>query len=79
MYRETPDSDNDSGWRFFSGDETQAYADDPSNFSLYDVNTIANYDEAIIPLLWAPVGSAYSRKELGKWSQEDLPPSPRDH
>ena len=44
MYREQGDSALDSGWRFFSGAESQQYADNPDNFALYDVNTIANYD-----------------------------------
>ena len=63
MYREAPDSDVDSGWRFLSGDESQAYADEASNFAMYDVNTIANYDPEIIPFLNAPVGSAFERKD----------------
>jgi hypothetical protein len=29
MYREAPDNDLDSGWRFFSGKESQDYVDDP--------------------------------------------------
>jgi len=73
MYRETPDGSGDSGWRFFGGDESQAYSDDPSHFALYDVNTIANYDSAIIPLLSEPVGSAYGRDELGQWLKESPP------
>jgi hypothetical protein len=32
IYRELPDDDIDSGWRFFSGEDTQEYADDPANF-----------------------------------------------
>ena len=35
MYREPPDSDDDSGWRFFSGDEPQDYVDDPENVMMY--------------------------------------------
>src|ERR1700704_2850881 len=50
-YREQPDHESDSGWRFFAGDETQEYADNPNNFAIYDVNTIANYDRDIIALL----------------------------
>ena len=61
MYREASDGGVDSGWRFFAGDETQAYADDPSHFAIYDVNTIANYDSDIILLLDAPIGSAFER------------------
>lgn len=61
MYREPPDNDTDSGWRFFSGEESQDYADDASNFALYDINTVANYDSDIVPLLDAPIGSAFER------------------
>ena len=61
MYREEPDKDVDSGWRFFSGDESQEYADNPENTSIYAVNTICNYDPAIIPFLSAPIGSSFGR------------------
>lgn len=63
MYGEQSDIDVDSGWRFFSGDETQAYVDHPDNTQVYDVNTIANYDPDTIPLLDAPIGSAFARRE----------------
>ncbi|MGA9192076.1 MAG: DUF2185 domain-containing protein [Anaerolineales bacterium] len=61
MYRDEPDFDADSGWRFFAGDESQEYADTPANFEIYAVNTICNYDPAIIPYLDAPFGSAFGR------------------
>lgn len=61
MYRQAPERTDESGWVFFSGEESQAYLDDAANLELYDVNTIANYDPAIIPLLTAPVGTAYGR------------------
>ncbi|WP_034257596.1 DUF2185 domain-containing protein [Adhaeribacter aquaticus] len=47
MYRE----EHDSGWRFYSGTETQEYIDNADNLTIYNVNTIANYDSAIIPYL----------------------------
>jgi len=31
--------------------ESEDYASDPDNVGIYDVNTIANYDRDIIPLL----------------------------
>lgn len=65
MYREQGDELADSGWRFFEGSEDQEYADDPSHFELYDVNTIANYDMDIIPLLNSPIGSAFERTPTG--------------
>jgi hypothetical protein len=64
MYREPPDFAEDSGWRFFSGKESEEYLEDVGHTGVYDVNTIANYDSAIIPLLDAPVGSAFERRGL---------------
>ena len=61
MYREAPDNELDSGWRFMSGFEDDAYMDDPDNLAIYDVNTIANYDPSIVPLLEAPEGSAFEK------------------
>jgi hypothetical protein len=64
MYREMADFKADPGWRFFSGTEDQKYADDPSNFAIYDVNTIANYDPEIVAFLDAPVGTSFIRDPL---------------
>jgi hypothetical protein len=61
MYRDQPDQDIDSGWRFMAGDESQEYADTPENWAIYEVNTICNYDAAIIPFLNALAGSAFGR------------------
>jgi hypothetical protein len=62
MYRDTPTRDLDSGWRFMSGHESDEYMNDPGNHSVYDVNTIANYDPDIVPFLDAPVGSTFERE-----------------
>ena len=61
MYREAPDNEVDSGWRFMSGSEDDAYMDDPANHGAYDVNTIANYDPSIIPFLDSPEGSVFEK------------------
>ena len=61
MEREEPSDDKDSGWRFYSGAETQTYIDTAHNLALYNVNTIANLDRAIIPYLNLPVGSQLER------------------
>jgi len=61
IYRENPDFEADSGWRFLSGTETQDYADNSDNWAIYDTNTIANYDKAIIPYLALPVGTELER------------------
>jgi len=61
MYREQPDFKTDSGWRFLSGTETQEYANNPDYWAIYDTNTIANYDKAIIPYLDLPIGTELER------------------
>ena len=65
-YREESDHDTDSGWRFFAGDESQEYADNPDNFAIYDINTIANYDSAITEILDASKGSVFERGTTGQ-------------
>lgn len=62
MYREPPENPGDSGWRFFAGDESDDYVNSAANLEVYDVNTIANYDRDVIPLLASPIGSAYARE-----------------
>ena len=57
MYREVPSNESDSGWRFFEGTEDELYMNNPDNFSVFDVNTICNYDKSIIPYLDKPVGT----------------------
>jgi hypothetical protein len=66
MYRKEPDEkmdSMDSGWCFFSGTEDQEYVDNPNNTMIYNVNTIANYDRAIIPYLNLPFGTELARIE----------------
>ncbi len=65
MYKDEPEFPLDSGWRFMAGDEDEDYMDDESQSGIYDVNTIANYDPAIIPYLHMPIGTALERVESG--------------
>jgi hypothetical protein len=78
MYREPAEGGFDSGWRFFSGLEADEYANNPENVAIYAVNTIANYDPDIIPLLDAPPGAAFARDaRTGEFVAEPLE-SPRE-
>ena len=74
MYREEPDNDFDSGWRFTAGDESDEYMDDPGNSGIYALNTIANYDPEIIPFLNAPYSSAFARDKDGVFQEEEFEP-----
>lgn len=61
MYREAAIHEVDSGWRFLSGLESDAYMQNASNHAFYDCNTIANYDRSIVPYLDSPVGSVFEK------------------
>jgi hypothetical protein len=75
MYREAPTDATDSGWRFFSGEEDQDYIDDSEYLGFYDVNTIANYDPAIIPCLGAAIRSQFGRVSgTDKFKKEEFNP-----
>jgi len=65
MYREAPTREEDSGWRFFAGDESHGYMADTQRHGVYDVNTIVNYDPDILPLLDSDAGSRFERAANG--------------
>ena len=68
-YREKPDGDWDSGWRFTAGDESDEYMGDPNNAGIYGLNSICNDDPDIIPLLNTPAPCAFERDENGVFQQ----------
>jgi len=45
-------------------------------FEILDVNTVANYDPDIIPLLDQPAGSAWARNEKNLFEAETFPETP---
>ena len=71
MYREKPRDENDSGWVFLCGKESQLYMGDPHNIEIYDVNTIANYCPDIVYFLDSPYGSAFERNTDGFFEKID--------
>jgi len=67
MFRDSPINEQDSGWRFFSGDEDENYIRNDDHHGVYDVNTIANYDHDIVPFLRSEYGSHFDRDEEGNF------------
>ena len=65
MRREATERPNDSGWIFEGAGEPPEDLADPSRYGVYDVNTIANYDPAIIEHLDAPPGTVCLRDMNG--------------
>jgi hypothetical protein len=65
MYREDPDHSDDSGWRVFAGDETDAYIDDPSNATALPLRDLLEADPALEQLLRTPAPCRFERSEDG--------------
>ena len=71
MYRENPSNDTDSGWRFFAGNEDEEYTNNANNFEIYDLNTICNYDQSIIPYLNNAIGSKLVKNADGTYRLDE--------
>lgn len=65
MYRESPIEEEDSGWRFLSGQEDQDYLDESENSRFIGLNTMANMDRMIIPHLNLKKGTELEREKEG--------------
>lgn len=63
LYRETPDEEQDSGWRFTAGDESDDYMADSDNSSYVSLGAVLARDDSVIHLLDEPAGSAFRRDE----------------
>ena len=63
MMHEEPIHPQDSGWRFFAGDEDKDYITDQDHFGMVDLNLIMNYSPDAIPYLQAPVKSLLIRED----------------
>lgn len=73
MYREKNDNINDSGWRFFSGDESQEYVNNAENIIICSLNDVINsVDFSIEQYLNFAIGTAYERK-FGIDNWDELP------
>ena len=59
LYREEPDNEDDSGWRFTANDESDDYMDDSANVALVSLGAVLSVDDRFVDLLDAPVGSAF--------------------
>ena len=59
MYREETSNQQDSGWRFFCGDEDDKYVNNPDNIAIYNINTILDIDDRVSSLLDCPAEIAF--------------------
>lgn len=63
LYREKRSSAQDSGWRIFTGFESEEYTDNPDNTGIYDASIILKIDPSLENILLKGIGSVYEREE----------------
>ena len=61
LYREDPDNDRDSGWRFTANDESDEYMENSDNLQFVSVGLVLSHDDSFIHLLDEPSGVAFVR------------------
>jgi uncharacterized protein YegJ (DUF2314 family) len=75
IYREEPQPSEDdrdyidTGWRIFSGDETEEYLDNPDNACLVSLGAVLSRDDSFIDLLDSEIGSKFERQSNGKFKK----------
>lgn len=68
LYREKRTRPEDSGWRIFTGFESEEYNDNPDNIGIYNPSTILKIDPSLAEILLKGVGSVYERTdEKSEW------------
>ncbi|RZJ52405.1 MAG: DUF2185 domain-containing protein [Flavobacterium sp.] len=68
LYREKRTRPEDSGWRIFTGSESEEYTDNPDNAGIYNPPTILKIDPSLKKILLKGVGSVYERaNENSDW------------
>lgn len=70
MYRDEPSPNHpDSGWRFFVGDESDEYVNQPDNIEICGLDTVCNIDPQIMAFLYAEIGRKFGKDKNG-WKEE---------
>lgn len=71
LYREEPDYDDDSGWRFTAGDETDEYMEDSDNSSYVSLGAVLREDDSCVTLLDREAGVAFAKDDKGNFVELD--------
>ena len=66
LYREAPLDEDDSGWRIFSGDESDDYLNDDDHFAYVSLGAVLNRDDSVLALLEDEVGAHFERAADGE-------------
>ena len=71
LYREEPDNEDDSGWRFTAGDETDEYMEDSNNSSYVSLGAVLKEDDSFVDLLEREPGVEFIRDNEGNYVELD--------
>jgi len=69
LYREEPDQEDDSGWRFTTGSETDEYMEDSNNISYVSLGAVLREDDSVVKLLDRNSGVAFAIDENGVFTE----------
>jgi hypothetical protein len=76
LYRESPDRDNDSGWRMMAGDESDEYINDSDSLSFVSLGAVLRKDASFVGLLETPAPCAFIRSDDDEQFKAIDPPEP---
>lgn len=69
MYKQEPEPEfADCGWRFLTGDETEAYVNEPGNIIMCRYSDVCNLDPSVRAYFYAACGMQYERVADG-WAE----------
>ena len=69
LHRESPDQENDSGWRFRVGDESEDYLSDAKNLSYVSIGAVLREDDSFVGLLDHEANAAFVRNSMGEFAR----------
>lgn len=79
VYREEPETDDDSGWRVFVGTEPQSFLDDPANVTRMALGDLIDRDGSLAAVFRGEFGPTAAREGgSGSWSAQDPFVAPAD-
>lgn len=71
LYREEPDNENDSGWRFTTGTEADEYMDNSDNLSVVSLGAVLRKDDRCLHLLEREAEVAFVKDDQGIFIELD--------
>lgn len=78
LYRQAADRTEDSGWRMFTGHETEEYNDEARNIRIVEVGAMLDRDPSLLQPLKEDVGAVFERETKNQPWQKITDWAPRE-